>query len=147
MTPKKLILYTTLFNIISWASLVLIIYKIEPCLTYSATTFCEEPAIPAIILLYSSLFFALTSTFTIIGYIARIYLHNNEIFAFHFNSSLRQALLLSICILSCLVLFTFHILNWVSTAVIFGLVILIELYFLNNIYQTPPPIKKDRYKL
>lgn len=132
MNYKKLLTPILIFSVISWTCLILVILRMEPCLAYSATTFCQNVSSLGLGLFYSSLFLALTSSFTLIGYLARIYFNNNEVFASHFNLSLRQAILLSICIISCIILLTIGILKWWTTIIVFGLVLLIEFYFLNN---------------
>lgn len=132
MNYKKIIPALIIFAIISWTCLSLVILKLEPCAVYSAQTFCERTSSLAMILIYSSLFFALTSTFSLIGFLARIYLNNNEVFASHFNVSLRQGILLSACISTCLILLTLNILKWWTTLIIFGLILFIEFYFLNQ---------------
>jgi len=132
MSYKKLLLATLIFTIISWTSFILVLMRLEPCLVFSITDFCEKVSSLSMILFYASLFFALTSTFTLIGYASRIYLNNNEIFAAHFNMSLRQAILLTICIITCVILLTVSLLKWWTTAIIFTTVLFIEFYFLNR---------------
>jgi hypothetical protein len=132
MNYQKLVVPIIIFMITSWTCLSLVVLRMEPCLAYSGTTFCQSISSLAMIFFYSSLFFALTSTFTLIGYLARVYMYNNEIFASHFNVSLRQAILISFCIITCIVLFTLSILKWWTTLFVFGIVIFIELYFLNQ---------------
>lgn len=132
MSHKKLLLATLVFAVISWTSFALVLMRLEPCLVFSITDFCERISSLSMILFYSSLFFALTSTFTLIGYASRFYIHNNEIFAAHFNMSLRQGILLTICIIACIILLTLSLLKWWTTAIIFTTVLFIEFYFLNK---------------
>lgn len=132
MNYKKLLTPIIIFTVISWTCLSLVILRLEPCIVYSATTFCQKVSSLGLILFYSSLFFALTSSFTLIGYLSRIHFNNNEIFASHFNLSLRQAILLSTCIIACIILLTLGILKWWTTIMVFGLTLLIEFYFLNQ---------------
>jgi hypothetical protein len=132
MSKKKLLLSTIIFTVISWTSFILVIMRLEPCLVYSISDFCEKTSSLSMILFYTSIFFALTSSFTIIGYASRIYLHNNEVFAAHFNMSLRQAILLTVCILGCTILLTLNLLRWWTTAIIFLTVLFIEFYYLNQ---------------
>ncbi len=121
-----------IFNVISWTTLALVLIRLEPCLTYSSTNFCDKASSLALILFYASLFFALTSTFILIGFLSRVYLNNNEVFAAHYNISVRQGILFSISIIACLGLMSFNILKWWTTLIVFGMVLLIEFYFLNK---------------
>jgi hypothetical protein len=132
MNYKKLIPQLIIFAIISWTCLALVILKLEPCLVYSAKTFCEKVSSLGMIMFYISLFFALTSTFSLIGFLSRIYFNNNEIFASHFNVAIRQGILLSICLITCTILLTANILKWWNTIIIFALIIFIEFYFINR---------------
>lgn len=131
MDYKKLIKPILIFTIISWTALILVLIRLEPCLTYSVN-FCDKTSSLALILFYSSLFFALTSTFTLVGYLGRVYINNNEVFASDFNASIRQGLLLSICVLISLGLLAMNILNWWLITLIFGAILSIEMYFFNQ---------------
>jgi hypothetical protein len=135
MEHKKLILPTSIFMITSWTCLILVVLRLEPCLQYSLESFCQKTSSLAMILFYASFALAISSTFTLLGYIARIYLNNNEVFASHFNLALRQGLILSGCIITCIMLLTANILQWWTTLIVFGLAVLIELYFLNREYE------------
>jgi hypothetical protein len=131
MNYKKLTTPLTIFTIISWTALVLVLIRLEPCITYS-TEFCDKTSSLALILFYASLFFALTSSFTLIGFLGRVFINNNEVFSSDFNASIRQAILISISIISCLALLAAKILTWWLTTIIFGTILTIELYFFNQ---------------
>jgi hypothetical protein len=132
MTHKDYISSLGVIAIIGWAAWLLVLIKLEPCNLYSAKNFCENYSSLGLTLFFSSLFFALSASFAALGYLARIYLYNNEIFSSHLNISLRQGVLLSLCCICCLVLLSFGLLKWWSTILFFLMIIFVEFFFLNK---------------
>ncbi len=115
---NRYLAYIGFAGLISWAALIVVVFKLNP----------RESTSLATLLFFISLFFALTSTFTIIGYYFRLWLHKNEIFYNHLNISLRQGILLSIIALGCLALQILRVLNWWLGLLLIAAVTLVEFY-------------------
>lgn len=118
MTYKNYLSGISIAGVISWSAWFLVVLKLNP---FESTSI-------ALILFFLSLFFALICTFTIIGFIVRIYANQNEIVYQHISTSLRQAVLLSLCACSCLFLLVFGLLSWWSGLLLVAIVTLIEFY-------------------
>jgi len=129
---KKHLTPIAILSIISWTGFILVIFRLEPCRTYSSTEFCNTTSSLAMILFYASLFFALTGTFTILGYLSRVWIYKTEIYTNHLNISLRQGILLSICSMTILAFLSLNILRWWTTILLLLTIILIEFYFLSK---------------
>lgn len=132
MVHKDYIYSLGIVALVGWTAWLLVLLKLEPCHVYSSTTFCESISGVAITFFYASLLFALSATFALVGYIARVKLYHNEVFSSHLNISLRQGILLSICSISCLGLLSLGVLKWWTTLVVFTMIIFIEFFFLNR---------------
>lgn len=128
MTHKKYLIIIGLAGIFSAIAWVLVIRNLEPCITYDYYTFCKTSSKPALILFFSSLFFALTSIFTIIGYYLRLFLNKNEVFVNHINISLRQGTLLSILALITCGMLSLGILTWWAGILLIIILSLFEFY-------------------
>jgi hypothetical protein len=106
--------------VVSWIAWILVLNKLDPM----------ESTGLALGLFYVSLFFALTCTFTVLGFYFRLWFNKNEVYYSHINVSLRQAILLSLIALGCLTFQLLGILTWWSGLLYIGTVTLIEFYFL-----------------
>ncbi len=114
--------YISFAGVVSWLAFAMVVFKLNP----------TESTSLALILFFVSLFFALTATFTVVGYFFRLWLNRNEIFYNHLNISLRQGILLSIIALGCLGLQMLKILNWWLGALLIAAVTLVEFYIASN---------------
>lgn len=112
----------TVATIICVAAFVLVIFLIDP----------EISGVLGKVVFYLSLFFSLVGIFTLIGYWIRIAISRKEIIFAHVGVSFRQALLLTIAVVSVLFLQSLRILNWWDGSLLAGLVILIEFFFLSR---------------
>lgn len=117
---------------VSWIGFLIVIIRLEPCRTYSSTNFCGTISSLGMIMFFLSLFFALTTFFSLAGYLSRLIMYKSEIISTHFTVSIRQGILLSICSIAILTLFAFDVLRWWTTLLIFLSIILIEFYFLSR---------------
>jgi hypothetical protein len=79
-------------------------------------------------LFFVSLFFALTSTFTIAGFYLRVWFNKNEIYYDHINVSLRQGILLTLIALGSLMFQLLGVLTWWSGLLLIGAITMIEFY-------------------
>lgn len=91
---KKPISILTLISIISAASLYIIINKFEPCVGYSAASFCSEVNTGSLIFLQANLFLFTTSFLSLCMYLIRSIASIN--LARSLGSSIRQSILISV---------------------------------------------------
>jgi len=120
MTHNKYIGIIGVTGVISWLAVYLVINKLNPMESMSLS----------LILFFVSLFFALTSTFTIVGYYFRVWFNRNEIYYDHINISFRQGILLTLVVVGALVFQLLRVLTWWSGLMLVGVIMLIEFYFL-----------------
>ena len=86
---------------------------------------------------YSSLFLALTGTFSVIGFlIKKIVLQNDEIIFHHVKSTFRQGMLIATIIVAGLILLQTKLLAWWSAILLLSFFIVIEgIIFTNRKYN------------
>lgn len=135
-TNKRYLVPLSVFGLISWTGFIFVLFYLEPCSSYSNVTglFCDSGSTLGLLLFYSTLFFSLTCTYAMIGYLSRIWAYKAEIYTSHFNISLRQGILLAVCTLGILAFASFDILRWWTTLVLLITIILIEFNFLSREY-------------
>lgn len=80
------------------------------------------------ILFFTSLFFALVSTFAVAGYFLRLFFNKNEIFLNHINIALRQGTLLALLTLTAIGMLAIGILTWWSGILLITAFSLLEFY-------------------
>ncbi len=118
MAHQRYILILGIAALISWLAFYLVINKLDP---FASTGL-------ALALFFVSLFFALTSTFSVIGFYIRVWVNKNEIYYDHINVSLRQAILLTLITLGCLLFQLLSVLTWWSGLLLIAAVTMIEFY-------------------
>jgi len=121
----KYIFIILITAIISWIGFYIVILKINP----------EESTELALALFFSSLFIALTCTFTLLGYFLRLWFNKNEIYGNHTNIALRQGVLLSFCAIFCLLFLLLKVLTWWIGILLVSLITLVEFYFMSKEQQ------------
>jgi len=104
---------------VSFCSLYLVFTKLDP--------YSEE--LLALVLFIVSLFFFISSVLSLVGYFLRIAFYRNELFLNHFNVSLRQGIILGICICALMGLQIIRTLTWWNGLIVVIISFLIELYF------------------
>ena len=105
---------------LGWASWIVVINNISPFISgYLALTF-----------FYSSLFIALTGTFTILNYYLRIAVNKNKNYFQQINTALRQGSLLSLMVISGLIFQRLRVLTWWDALLLLIIVLLVEYYFM-----------------
>lgn len=122
MQQKSYLATTMVSGIFSWSAWILVITKLNP----------NEQTQLALLLFFTSLFFASVSTLTIMGVYLRKMMVKTELLANHMNIALRQAVLLSLCITGCLLLLLLGVLTWWDGLLLVFIIILIEIYFSSN---------------
>ena len=118
MAHQRYILILGVAALISWLAFYLVVNKLDP---FASTGL-------ALALFFVSLFFALTSTFSVIGFYIRVWVNKNEIYYDHINVSLRQAILLTLITLGCLLFQLLGVLTWWSGLLLIAAVTMIEFY-------------------
>lgn len=118
MAHQRYILILGIAALISWLAFYLVVNKLDP---FASTGL-------ALALFFVSLFFALTSTFSVIGFYIRVWVNKNEIYYDHINISLRQAILLTLITLGCLLFQLLGVLTWWSGLLLIAAVTMIEFY-------------------
>jgi hypothetical protein len=118
MTHQKYTMVIGLAALVSWLAYYLVVEKLDP---FASTGL-------AMALFFVSLFFALTSTFTIVGFYIRVWFNKNEIYYDHINVSLRQGILLAMISLGCLLFQLLGALTWWSGLLLIGAITMIEFY-------------------
>ena len=106
-------------GVLSWIAWVVVLYKLVP----------QQSTGLALALFYLSMFFALTCTFTVIGFYFRVWLNKNEVFYNHIYIAFRQGLLLTVICLGCLTFLLLKVLTWWSGLLLIAVVTTIEFYF------------------
>jgi len=105
---------------LGWASLFVVINNISPFISgYLALTF-----------FYSSLFIALTGTFTLLNYYLRIAITKGKNNYQQINTALRQGSLLSLMVIAGLIFQRLRVLTWWDALLILIIVLLVEYYFM-----------------
>ena len=89
--------------------------------------FFIAPDIPFIF--FVSLFFSVSSVLSLVGYILRVALYQDELFLNHFNISLRQGIIIGLCISALMGLQVMRTLTWWNGVIIVVICFLVEIYF------------------
>ncbi|MEK9132767.1 MAG: hypothetical protein AAB606_03625 [Patescibacteria group bacterium] len=129
MSYKRYLLIIGLVAVVGWVSFSLVIWKLDPCTAPGEVTICHSVSSLALILFFLSAFFALTATFTLLGFGLRLWLHRYEIYLDHFNISLRQGIMLTLCALAVFGFLLLNALTWWSGLLLISIIVLLELYF------------------
>ncbi len=119
MTHHKYIGIITTAGVISWIAWILVVTKMSP----------YESMGPSLTFFFVTLFIALTTTLTAIGFYFRLWVFKNEIFYKHINVSLRQGVFLSLVAVFSLVFQMIKVLTWWSGMLLVAVAVLLEFYF------------------
>jgi hypothetical protein len=113
------ILLAGILSLIGW---FLVLFRLDP---FSSTNI-------ALILFFVSLFFALASFFTVIGYYLRVFFNKNEIYYAHILISLREGILFGFFVCITLIFQIIRVLTWWNLLLLFLAIMLLEVYFLSR---------------
>ncbi len=119
MTHHRYIGIITIAGVISWIAWFLVITKLSP----------YESMGPSLTLFFVTLFIALTSTLTALGFYFRLWAFRNEVFYKHINVALRQGVFLSLIAVFSLVFQMMRVLTWWSGILLIAAAVLLEFYF------------------
>ena len=128
MWYSKYVFFIILAMLISLTGFVLVATRLDPCVLPGERAICQDISSLGLSLFFISLFFVLTSVFSLFGFLFRIWFHRQEVFLDHMNISLRQGFLLSIASLGSLALLLINSLTWWSGLLLVAIIVLIELY-------------------
>ena len=119
MTHHRYIGIISSAGIISWIAWLLVLTKMSP----------YESMGPSLTFFFITLFIALTTTLTALGFYFRLWFFKNEIFYKHINVSLRQGVFLSLVAVFSLVFQMIKVLTWWSGILLVAAAVLLEFYF------------------
>lgn len=119
MTHHRYNTIIAIAGLFSWIGLLLVLSQLDPNVSTGLT----------LIFLYSTMFIALSSTFTIVGFYFRVWLFKNEIFYKHINVALRQGVILALIAVFSLVFQMIKVLTWWSGLLLLFVAVLLEFYF------------------
>lgn len=131
MKPRSYLGIIIAIAVVGWVSFWLVLTKLEPCSEPGQLTLCKEVSGSALALFALSLFLGLLGTFIGLGFGMRM-VFNSEVYREHLGISIRQGLLLTLCIIGALGLQLLAALTWWSGLLLIGLIVIIELYFSSN---------------
>lgn len=122
MTSTIYIIGIFLASLLGWGSWLVVISNLSPFIS----------GYLALVLFYTSLFFALSGTFTILNYYLRMSISKNKHFGHHINTSIRQGSLLSLMVCSGLGFQRLRVLTWWDALLLLIIILLIEYYFMSR---------------
>ena len=125
---RRFLFFVSIAAIMSWIAWGLVLTRLDPCLVPFENG-CEHLSGLSLGLFFISLFFALTATFSFLGYFLRRFLQDEFTFD-QMTVSLRQGVLLAFLACGSLLLLAFNVLTWWSGLLFLAFILLIELYFL-----------------
>ncbi len=114
---KQYLIIIAITAIMSWAAWGMVITKLDP---FESTSL-------ALGLFFTSLFFAMIGSFTLLGFGLRRWLGKDEVHYHHLSVSLRQGFLLSLCTLLCIAFLIVGVLKWWNGLLLVTIAVLIEM--------------------
>ena len=120
MTHNRYLIIIGTAGLVSWIAWAVVINKLDP---FESTSL-------SLVMFYLSLFFALTCTFTVLGFYFRVWLNKNEIYYQHIHVAFRQGILLTAIALGCLTFQVIGVLTCWSGLLLIASMTLFEFYFM-----------------
>lgn len=120
MTLSSYLIGISISTVLCWIAWLLTLFNLDPR-TAGALGFLS---------FFTSLFFALVGTITIIGFYFRLWFSKNEYYYENITISFRQAVLASLSVTGLLVLQALRLLNLFDGILLVLSIILLEFYFL-----------------
>jgi hypothetical protein len=125
MSLNKYIVFMVLITIVCWLSWAVVLYNIDP---FTA-------GFLGFIFFYSTLFFSLVTTFSVVGLLfRRLFVRYIEP-AKQVITALRQGILLSFLVISSLILLSFDLLTWWDSALLVVFLAAVEFFFWSYQYK------------
>ena len=127
MTLRPYLILMSVGALVCWLAWFFVLANIDP----------EQAGVFGFLFFYTSLFLALTGTFSVIGFlIKKIILKNDQAIFHHVKSTFRQGMLVATTIIAGLILLQTELLAWWSAALLILLFVIIEgIIFTNRKYS------------
>ena len=127
MTLRQYLVLMSIGTTICWGVWFIIIGNIDP----------QEGGVLGFVFFYTSLFLALSGTFSVIGFLIRKKMPKNDVVVFHHvRHTFRQGLLITSLVLLALLLLQFKLLTWWTGVLVVLLFLILEsIIFANRKYK------------
>lgn len=122
MTLQRYLFGIAVSTLFCFVAFGLIVFYIDPFDTGLVGYLC----------FYLSLFFSLIGAYTLGGFYLRLWFSRNEVIYAHVAPSFRQAVLLAMIVIGCLLLQAFRLLTWWDAVLFAASVVLLEFFFLSR---------------
>lgn len=106
-------------SVLCWTALGLIIFNTDP----------NSSGRGVILIFFISLFIGLTGFFALVGFFLRLWLSKNEVIYFHLSPSIRQGILISLCVVILLALQTLRLVNIWTAGLLVLAILSLEFFF------------------
>lgn len=123
MNLTKYLILMVLATLLSWAAFLIVIFSIDPFATTSL----------GFALFYLSLFFVLTGSLSIFGFIIRYIFNKSQFINQQVIISFRQAILIAVLILVGLYLQSQNLVTWWNLVILIVLLVVVEFYLSRRI--------------
>ena len=120
MNLTKYLTLMSLATLLSWIAFLVVIFSVNPF----------ETVILGFVLFYTSLFFAITGTLSLIGFLIRYFINKNQFITQQVVISFRQAILFSILIITGLYLQSYNLVAWWNLLILIIILMFVEITFL-----------------
>lgn len=122
MTLRKYLISMSFLSLLLWAIFIFITSSIDPNITNFFGFF----------LFYFSLFFALSSTLSVLGFIFRIIFFKKSLLFNSVRSAFRQSFLLSFLFIAILLMLAENIFSWFNIIIVILILSIIEYIFISE---------------
>lgn len=122
MSLGKYILSMAIIALICWLVWGVVLYGIDPF----------QSGHLGLVSFYLTLFFALTTTFSVVGLVFRLWLVKQDLPVRQVATALRQGVLFSILIVGSLILLSLSILTWWNAILFIAVLGMLEFFFLSS---------------
>lgn len=122
MTLRKYLISMSFLSLLLWAVFVFIAKSVNPEITNWFGFF----------LFYISLFFALSSTLTIFGFVFRLVFSKKNLLFNSVRSSFRQSFLLSFLLIAILIMLAENIFSWLNIIIVILILSIVEYIFISE---------------
>lgn len=122
MTLRKYLISMSVLSLLLWAVFVFIAKSIDPEITNWLGFF----------LFYTTLFFSLSSTLTVFGFIFRLMFFKKNLLFNSVRSSFRQSFLLSFLLISILIMLAENIFSWLNIIIVILILSIVEYIFISE---------------
>ena len=122
MSLKKYLFIMTLITLVCWLAWLLVLFYLNP----------QEAGFAGFLFFYTSLFFALFGTFSLLGFFGRVWFSKEQIIFRYLSISTRQSLWFSILLVGTLLLQGSGFIRWWNVLFLIIFLTLLEFFFLSR---------------